>query len=124
MNLNISYSPTDETEDSIPLCQPSQGINLSPENDKIVTLRDFICDDKKVLTQDRNRFLLGACRGVILNFSLKVPPYSTLTNRMIPTNEMLKQELMRRNPTGKELRQKKEKNLLFCLSPMHSPSLT
>ena len=26
MNLNINYSPTDETEDDIPLCQPSLSV--------------------------------------------------------------------------------------------------
>ena len=90
MNLNINYSPTDEPEDSIPLCQPSQGMNLSQENTNIVTLIDFVGDGNKVPTQDRNRFLLGACHGIIPSFNLKIAPCSSLSNRMLPTNEMLK----------------------------------
>ena len=89
-NINTISPSKDVEEDSIPLHQPSQESNIFTETTGIVALVDYLADLVKVPAQDRNRFLLGACYGVVPNFNLKSPPYSNQTNRMLPTNDMLK----------------------------------
>ena len=94
-------TPTENIPIIIPLCQPSQeeeDTSIPIINNQIVTFQDYYSDVTKVSEQDKNRFLLGACHGVVLNFSLKAPPYLKLGSRMYPKNAMFKQELNRRNP--------------------------
>ena len=110
MDINAveGLTPSDSgSEVSIPLCQPSQEeVEDSDVSDTMVTFRDYISNFSKVPTKDRNKFILGACHGVVPNFNLKVAPYLQQTNHMLPINIMLKQELLRRNPQGKGLRKK------------------
>ena len=63
----------------------------------------------------KNRYLLGACFGVVPNFNLDEPPYSNQTSRILPTNKNFKEELIRRRSNAKGLRHKKTANLIVKL---------
>ena len=63
---------------------------------------------------ERVRFILGACYGVVPHFSLKVPPYNTLSSQQKPTKAMLVKEVRRRNPKIKT-RKVTNANLILSL---------
>ena len=72
----------------------------------IISFEDYWNDCSNVKTPDKNRYILAACHGVVKDFSLKNHPYDKQTNRLLPTNAMLRQEALRRFKDGKGFRHK------------------
>ena len=118
-NEDSSPSTIDDNPDSdsnIPFGQVTQEADLlSSSEDDAVSFEEYINDMNNVITLDKNRYLLAACFGVVPNFDLKQAPYLDLSARVLPTNAMFKQELLRRNKNCKGLRQKKADLLINAL---------
>ena len=82
----------------------------------INTLESYFNDESIIPAPERARSLLAASFGVVPDFSLEKEPYKSLNKNLLPTNKMYKRELMRRQPTAKSLRGKKNAvlELLLC----------
>ena len=97
---DFSPSAIDDNPDSysnIPFGQVTQEADLlSSSEDDAVSFEEYINDMNNVITLDKNRYVLVACFSVAPNFDLKQAPYLDLSARVLPTNAMLKQELLRR----------------------------
>ena len=59
---------------------------------------------------------MAASFGVMKYFSLDKEPYKSLNNTILPTNKMLKMELVRRVLTAKTLRERKIAILVILLN--------
>ena len=57
----------------------------------------FFMKDENIRTVNRSWYLLAACIGVVKNFSLDVIPYKDMKNPILPTQVMLRQEILRRS---------------------------
>ena len=109
-------SPASDTTTS-PIDIQRGEANDSPHEDGI---EYYISDTSKVKASDRNRFILGACYGVVPDFTLKTGPYEALKKGQMPTQAMLKTEVLRRDPSFKQLRKKKNDELILILEDLGS----
>ena len=79
-----------------------------------VPFEEYYTNSDNVRLIDRSRYLLAACFGTVEEYSLEVSPYKDLKKPMLPTQVMLRQEILRRSP-GTKIRKMKNKDLLALL---------
>ena len=96
----------------------SEAIENSPET---TSFEHYWNDCNNVPTSGKNRYILAASHGVVPDFSLDNYPYQKQTNRVKPTNPMLKQEAIRRKKVIKGLRHKKHDELVTLLNSIDCP---
>ena len=84
------------------LAQPTPE-SQSDKNETVdhVSFEDYINDASKVKIADRKRYILAASYGVVKDFNVTSTPYSNQSNRYLPTNNMMKQEILRQVPNYK-----------------------
>ena len=114
-NRVLNLSDDLETEINANLVLDLDGIDIPSPSRTIVSgietvpssFEDFYKNDVNIRTSDKIRYILAASIGVVEGFSLGDSPYKDLKKPMLPTQHMLKQEVMRRVP---ESRVRKLKN--------------
>ena len=82
--------------------------NLSPPESgspvPILPFSDYWENDDHVRANDKQRFILAACHGIIKDFSLQKEPYLSCKKAILPTRDNFRQEILRRDPTKKGLK--------------------
>ena len=133
---------TSNDYDSLHNFVPSTEINISPENDIISMTTDIFeecveqessrtlssfCISRTVPYQsyinytalvpasEKTNIILAVCFGYIDGFSLEKEPYSSLLRNSRPNFNILKKEIIQREPSTKKLRGKKMAELLAML---------
>ena len=80
------------------------------------SLKEYFNDISLIPAEERTRSILAASFGVVKDFSLDKEPFKSLNKNLLPTNKILKRELMRRVPNTKSLRGKKTAVLIILLN--------
>ena len=106
-----------DLESELVLVEVQEGLE-SELNETTISFEDYWNDCNNVATADKNRYLLAAAHGVVPDFNLESYPYNKQTNRVLPTNVMLKQEATRRKKEIKGIRHKKQEALVTLLNSM------
>ena len=91
----------DEVQESIHLRQPSQEEqHRLLDHFNPVSFEDYHNDITKVKANENSKHLLAACFGAVPDFTLKEEPCCELSARQLPTNKMLKEELLRHDSSA------------------------
>ena len=91
----IMFGPDEEDEDDE---EDEEDEDQQKASSTSSSFEEWVNNDMNTKPSERVRFILGACYGVVPRFSLKVPPYNTLSSQQKPTKVMLVKEVRRRNP--------------------------
>ena len=83
-----------------PSSSSSDELNNIPHED---SLEYFISDTSKVSAIYKNRYILGAFYSVVPGFTLKTGIYNKLKKGQMPTQAMLKNQILRRDSSFKHL---------------------
>jgi len=80
------------------------------------SIDEYFNDISLIPAEEKTRSILAASFGVVKDFSIDKEPYKSLNKNLLPTNKILKRELMRRIPNTKSLRGKKTAVLIILLN--------
>ena len=123
--IPLEYDAISTTTDMFEDCQDDISSNLPQEGTTAssstltstsTSSEQYLNNTSIVPAREKTRPLLAACFGVVVDFSLNSEPYKSLDKTYRPTNNILKREVLRRNPTAKKVRgKKKQKWRQFCV---------
>ena len=80
-----------------------------------VPFEEYYTNDENIWTVDQSRYILAACIGTVDASSFAESPYKDLKKPMLPTQIMLRQEILWRSP-GHKIRKMKNNELLEVLA--------